>query len=217
MKQENNLYFFGREIATRSLVPKVKVYDEKVMIKGRDHFRVWDPEKSKLGAAFTKGLKNTFFKDGSKVLYLGIASGTSASHVSDIIGNKGIIYGIEFASRPLRDLMLVCRKRKNIIPMLADARLPDTYANKIEKVDIIFQDIAQRDQADIFLNNMDLFLKSGGIGLIAIKAKCIDVTKKVRQVFREQKEHINTKYKVIQEIPLAPYELDHTLFVVRRK
>ena len=216
MKSDNGLYSFGKDIATKSLVPKVKVYDEKLVNVGKDQFRIWDPDHSKLGAAFRKGLQNNYFWDSAKVLYLGIASGTSASHVSDLIGNNGIIYGVEFAPRPLRDLVFVCKKRKNIIPILADARLPDTYANRIETVDVLFQDIAQRDQSEIFIRNMDLFLKSGGVGMISIKARSIDVTKKVSVVFKEQKEIISKRFRIEKEIVLTPYEKDHILFIVRK-
>ena len=216
MKSDNGLYTFGKDIATKSLVPKVKVYGEKLVNVGKDQFRIWDPDHSKLGAAFRKGLQNSFFWDSAKVLYLGIASGTSASHVSDLIGDKGIIYGVEFAPRPLRDLVFLCRKRKNIIPILADARLPDTYANRIETVDVLFQDIAQRDQSEIFMKNMDLFLESGGVGIIAIKARSIDVTKKVSAVFKEQKDIISKRFHIEKEIILTPYEKDHILFIIRK-
>ena len=217
MKSDNGLYTIGNDFATRSLVPKVKVYDEKLVNISGDQFRIWDPEHSKLGAAFKKGLKNDYFKEGQRILYLGVASGTSASHISDIIGNKGILYGVEFAPRPLRDLLFVCKKRKNIIPLLADARLPDTYANRIETADIVFQDIAQKDQSEIFMKNMDLFLKSSGVGMISIKARCIDVTKKPNQVFMEQKEIISKRFDIEKEIRLDPYEQDHILFIVRKK
>jgi fibrillarin-like pre-rRNA processing protein len=217
MQSKNGLYLIGSEFATKSLVLNSKIYDEKVVTRGKDQFRLWDPEKSKLGAAFKKGLQNDYFKKGTKVLYLGIASGTTASHISDLITNDGVIYGVEFAQRPLRDLIFNANQRKNIIPILADARATEFFAQRIEKVDIIFQDIAQKDQSEIFMENIDCFLKENGTAMISIKSRSIDVSKKVRQVFREQKEILSKKLNVIKEIPLAPYEMDHILFVCKKK
>ena len=42
------------------------------------------PFRSKLAAAILGGVENIWMKPGSKVLYLGAASGTTVSHVSDI-------------------------------------------------------------------------------------------------------------------------------------
>lgn len=49
-------------------------------------YRVWNPFRSKLGAAILSGVDNIHMPPGSKVLYLGAASGTTVSHVSDIVG-----------------------------------------------------------------------------------------------------------------------------------
>lgn len=49
-------------------------------------YRVWNPFRSKLGAAILGGVDQIHIKPGAKVLYLGAASGTTVSHVSDIVG-----------------------------------------------------------------------------------------------------------------------------------
>jgi rRNA 2'-O-methyltransferase fibrillarin len=49
-------------------------------------YRVWNPFRSKIAAAIVGGVDNLYIKPGSKVLYLGAASGTTVSHVSDIVG-----------------------------------------------------------------------------------------------------------------------------------
>jgi fibrillarin-like rRNA methylase len=49
-------------------------------------YRVWNPFRSKLAAAIVGGIENLWIAPGNKVLYLGAASGTSVSHVSDIVG-----------------------------------------------------------------------------------------------------------------------------------
>jgi len=129
-----------RDWATKSLVPGIKVYDESVIKRKDGEYRVINPEKSKYGAALVKGMRKPYFKEDQKVLYLGIASGTTSSHISDIVGKDGIIYGLEISARPLRDLVRISTKRNNIVPIMADARIPETFAQRIEQVDVLYQD-----------------------------------------------------------------------------
>ena len=62
-------------------------------------YRVWNPFRSKLAASILAGVDNIHIKPGAKVLYLGAASGTSVSHVSDIVGPEGSVYAVEFSHR----------------------------------------------------------------------------------------------------------------------
>lgn len=79
-------------LVTRNLVPGESVYGEKrIAIEGTEpdtkvEYRVWNPFRSKLAAGVLSGLDNIFIAPGKKVLYLGAASGTSVSHVADIVG-----------------------------------------------------------------------------------------------------------------------------------
>ncbi len=203
-----------RVLATKNLVPGHTVYDEKlVRFKGVE-YRVWNPYRSKLAAAIINGLKEVPVKPGSKILYLGIASGTTASHISDIIGTSGIIYGIEFAPRPLRDLIKVAEVRRNIIPLLKDARLPHEYSYIGETVDILYADLAQPFQAEIFIRNAKMFLRPKGSGLIAIKARSIDVTRPPDEIFEEQKKILEEEgnFEVVEGVRLDPYARDHIMF-----
>ena len=203
-----------RVLATKNLVPGHTVYDEKlVRFKGVE-YRVWNPYRSKLAAAIINGLKEVPVKPGSKILYLGIASGTTASHISDIIRTSGIIYGIEFAPRPLRDLIKVAEVRRNIIPLLKDARLPHEYSYIGETVDILYADLAQPFQAEIFIRNAKMFLRPKGSGLIAIKARSIDVTRPPDEIFEEQKKILEEEgnFEVVEGVRLDPYARDHIMF-----
>ncbi len=204
----------GKEsLATKNLTPGIKAYDEKLVKFGGVEYRIWSPYRSKLAAAIMNGLKELPIKQGDKVLYLGIASGTTASHISDIIGKEGIIYGIEFSQRPIRDLIRVSEARKNIVPLLKDARKPHEYSYIAEPVDLLYEDVAQPFQSEIFIKNAKMFLKRGGTGFIAIKARSIDVTKPPEEVFREQKEIIEKQgFVVEEEIKLDPYSRDHIMF-----
>lgn len=79
---------------------------------------------------------------GSKVLYLGAASGTTVSHVSDIVGENGHVYAVEFSKRCGRDLVNLAKKRTNIHPIIEDARKPTRYRMLIDMVDCVFADVA---------------------------------------------------------------------------
>ncbi len=214
---QKNIYRFGRDYATLSIAPKRKVYDEKIIRRGKDEYRIWDPTKSKLSAALQKGLRNTPFFRGMKIVYLGAANGTTPSHISDIIGQSGLIYAVEFSSRSMRDLISVSRARKNIIPMLADARMPDTYANQIEKADLIYCDVAQPDQTEILIRNAKLLLKKGAYIMIAIKARSINVIRNPKHIYAEEREKLKKEFDILEELNLHPLEKDHAFFVAKSR
>ncbi|VDO30574.1 unnamed protein product [Haemonchus placei] len=146
-------------------------------------YRVWNPFRSKLAAAMMAGLENVHIKPGTKLLYLGAASGTTVSHCSDIVGSEGIVYAVEFSHRSGRDLLNVAKKRPNIVPIVEDARHPHKYRMLVGMVDTIFSDVAQPDQARIVALNAHNFLKNGGHAVISIKANCIDSTAEPEAVF----------------------------------
>jgi fibrillarin-like pre-rRNA processing protein len=177
-------------------------------------YRVWDPFRSKLAAAILKGLTNQPIKPSHSVLYLGAASGTTASHVSDIVGERGHVYCVEFASRSMRDLVYnVCTYRLSMSPILEDARFPNKYAILIRgKVDDIYCDIAQPEQARILADNADLFLKDHGWILLAVKAQSIDVTSKPSKVYKREIGVLkNRGFRVEQLVNLEPYEKAHAM------
>ena len=210
------VYLAGGKLATRSLAPGTRVYGEKIVREEGAEFRIWDLHRSKLAAAIHKGLKDMPIKPGSSVLYLGASTGTTPSHVSDIVGMEGAVYCVEFAQRSMRDLLSVCEKRENMLPIMGDARQPDEYAEGIGKVDVVYQDVAQPDQSDILLKNSRKFLKKGGWALVAIKSQSIDVSRQSSKVFEEFVGQISGEIEIAQQIGLAPYDLEH-LFVSGRK
>ncbi len=208
-----------RRIASKNLAPGRNVYGERLIKYKNIEYRLWDPFRSKIAAAIIKGLKNLPMKAGSKVLYLGAASGTTASHVSDIVGEDGHVFCIEFAPRPLKELINnVCRFRSNMSPILADARFPEKYANLIEKVDVIYCDIAQPEQAQILVDNAKVFLKKNGWIMLAIKARSIDVTKEPSEVYKREIAILeNNGFQIHQVIHLEPYDKDHAMILAQYK
>ncbi len=210
----DGVYKIDNKLATINLVPGEKVYGEQLVKIGNIEYRIWDEFRSKPAAAIKNGLENFPIKEGSKILYLGIASGTTASHFSDIIKN-GIIYGIEISEIPLKDLILIAEKRKNIVPILADARKIEQYEHLVEKVDVVYCDIAQPDEVRVFLENCKKFLKEKGYGMIAIKSRSIDVTKNPNEIYKQAKKEIEEYYEVLEIVKLDPYQKDHAILVCK--
>jgi fibrillarin-like pre-rRNA processing protein len=206
-------------LATRNLSPGRSVYSERlVKFKGVE-YRVWDAFRSKLAGAILKGLQNVPIKPGHRVLYLGAASGTTPSHVSDIVGETGHVYCVEFASRSIRDLINnVIAYRANMSPFLEDARLPQKYAMFIQgKVDDVYCDVAQPEQAKVLADNADLLLKTQGWVMFAVKAQSIDVTKEPSAVYQQEIKVLKTRgFKIDEIVGLEPYDKAHAMIVAHR-
>ena len=200
-----------KQLATRNLDPGKTVYGEKLIPVEGVEYRTWDPRRSKLGAMILKKF-DIPFKEDSKVLYLGAASGTTVSHVSDIV-SEGTVYAVEFAPRSMRDLIGLASRRKNIHPILADARNPDSYSHLVEPVDLIFQDVAQPNQAEIAARNAIRFLKKDGYLLLSIKARSIDTAANPKEVFKEEVKKLEQAFKpgfeILNAKDLMPYHEDH--------
>ncbi len=196
--------------ATMNLAKGKTVYGERVITEKKEEFRIWDPYRSKLSAALIRGLEAYGFEPEGTVLYLGASSGTTASHVSDLLGLKGMIYCVEFAPRVMRDLVQVCATRQNMVPLLADARYPETYNFVPELVDVLYQDVAQPNQAKILIQNAKRFLRPGGTAYVAIKARSIDVAAKPKRIFqREEKTLTQSGFTIVDRITLEPFTADH--------
>jgi fibrillarin-like pre-rRNA processing protein len=149
---------------------------------------------------------------------LGAASGTTVSHVSDILGENGHVYCVEFAARSIRDLVdNVCAFRMNMSPILADARFPERYSALVEKVDTIYCDIAQPEQAKLLADNADSFLKDNGWIMLAVKSQSIDVTKEPSEVYREEANTLKKRgFRIEQVVNLEPYDKAHVMIVAQK-
>ena len=175
-----------------------------------DGWRRWDPHRSKLGAMLAKGMA-TGLDGGETVLYLGAAAGTTVSHVADFAGPT---YAVEFAARPMRDLVDVAAGRPRLFPLLKDARKPETYAHVVEPVDAIVQDVATRGQAKVALANRE-FLRADGRLVLAVKARSEDVTGEPAAVFEDALATLREGYEVLERDRLEPYHADHLGVVAR--
>ena len=223
MEEDKKSFFWiksegQKKLATENLVPGNQVYKEKLIKQKGTEFRLWDPFRSKLAAAIMKELEHFPFENRTKVLYLGASTGTTISHISDIVGPSGIIFGVEHASRVARDFLdRVASHRANIIPILQDARKPKEYFSVFGKVDIVYVDIAQPDQTKIAMENCELFLKKNGYFYLIIKTRSIDVTKAPSKIIEEEIEKLKPKFEILQTINLHPYDKDHAMVIAKYK
>lgn len=209
----------SERLATRNLTPGKRVYGEQLISWGGVEYRVWNPYRSKLAAAILNGLRVMPIGDGSCVLYLGAAAGTTPSHVSDIVGERGIVYSVEFSPRVFREFMerLVDAGRRNVVPILADARFPQQYAGIVRRVDVVYIDIAQPFQAKILADNADFFLRSGGHVMLIIKAMSIDVTREPSETFRREVDHLKERgFEILDMVHLEPYDTAHAVVIGRK-
>jgi fibrillarin-like pre-rRNA processing protein len=202
----------GEHLYTVNAAPGKAVYGERLVNVNGVEYRAWDPRRSKLAAAILLGAKGMGVDPSTKVLYLGAASGTTASHVSDIVLN-GIVHCVEVSQRSFRDLVSVCESRRNMIPHLADANRPEDYSHEIEGIELVYQDIAQRNQVDIFVRNMAAF--DAGHGILMLKSRSVNVNRKPKDVFAEVRKELAAKtLKVKSVVNLERYSKDHAAFIV---
>jgi fibrillarin-like pre-rRNA processing protein len=206
----------GRDIYTENAVKGFRYSDEKIVKKGGKEYRLWDPFRSKLAAAIAKGFKHIPFPETRdwNMLYLGAAHGYTVSYISDILKN-GMIFAVEFSERCFKELFPVCEKRKNIMPIFADARLPEQYY-WVPEVDALYVDIAQPDATEIAVRNAQIFLKKNGILFLAIKTRSIDVTKPPRKICEnEVNKLVENGFKILEWRMIDPFEKDHGFIVAK--
>ncbi len=202
---------------TKNLVPGKSVYGERLIFHGGIELREWDPRRSKLAAMVIQRPIMNYLEDKAACLYLGAASGTTISHLSDIM-QIGVIYGVEFAERSIRQLIQNTSERSNIIPILGDANYPSEYANSIfTRIDLLYQDVAQPNQAEIAIENSNYYLAENGIGILAIKSQSIDSVVPPEQIYEQEKKKIeNAGYHLLETIDIHKYASNHVIIVFKK-
>ena len=207
-----HVYTDGDRVYTVNLDPGVAVYGERLVAQGGVEYRAWDPRRSKLAALLQKGVGVFPFGRRTDVLYLGAAQGTTVSHISDICV-EGTIYAVEVSRRAFQKLLALSERRHNVMPILGDAGKPEAYERLVGPVEALYQDVAQRDQVEIFARNLR-FLKPGGFGLLMVKARSADVTAKPQAIYEAARRELAAELDVLQVTELDPYEADHAAIVV---
>ena len=203
------VYTDGKNYYTCSAHGK-SVYGERI-IKGKNcYYRLWNPWRSKLSSCMHLKLK-TFPFQNKKILYLGAATGTTVSHISDI---SKTVWAVELSPISMSKLVALAKSRKNIYPILNDARHPEEYSIFVDSPDIIYQDISQRDQVSIFIKNMDFF--NAEIGFLMLKTRTIDIRKKTREILKIAKRKIEENYNIVEIIDIGKYQKEHYAIVVKK-
>lgn len=217
----SNVYISGPphnlKLYSKNLVPGNKVYGEKLITFKGEEYREWDPYRSKLAAMILEKPSVDFLSNELKCLYLGASSGTTISHLSDIVYN-GIIYGVEFAERSMRQLIQNTKNRKNIVPILGDANFPEKYANSVfTNIDLVYQDIAQPNQAQIAIANCSYYLKDKGTLILAIKSQSIDSVQKPEKIYIQEKKILEKAgYKISESFNIHKYAANHIILIVHK-
>jgi fibrillarin-like pre-rRNA processing protein len=211
-----HVYKVSGKLFTDNFVPGYNPFNEIIVNDRGKELREWNPNRSKLGAAIVKGMKLEM-EEGWKILYLGIAHGYTASRVATIVGKEGVVYGVEMSERCFNDLLPLTERYTNIVPVLSDARKTENY-DWVEKVDLVFCDIADRQMTIIAADNCRKFLKPKGLLMLAIKSRSIDVTESPRKIVQAQIAILEKEgFEILETKMLDPFEKDHGFIFARMR
>jgi fibrillarin-like pre-rRNA processing protein len=204
-----NMLREGQDLFTRNATPGRAVYGEELRSFDGVEFRRWDPWRSKLAAYVLKGGATSELERSRRVLYLGGAHGTTVSHLIDLLPDA-TIFAVEKSPSSFAALLALARERSGLLPILADAHLPERYRADVGVVDLLYQDVAQRDQSIIFRENALACLGRGGSGLLQLKVRSVTQRRPPREVIRETRRQLSEDgFRVRSEVDLAPYAREH--------
>lgn len=205
----------GRDLYTTNATPGARVYGETLRVVGGVEYREWDPFRSKLAAALLRGLSADRLGDVRSVLYLGGAHGTTVSHISEV-WPEATVYVIEKSPTSFAPLLALARRRSNLLPILADAQLPERYQADVGTVDFLYQDVAQRAQAQIFVENAHACLSERGRGLLMLKVRSVTQRGSASAIVREARRTLEEAgFEIDREVGLEPFSREHVALSVR--
>jgi fibrillarin-like pre-rRNA processing protein len=199
----------GAELYTRNALPGRSVYGERLHQFGEVGYRAWDPWRSKLAAYLIRGGPPLDWDRCRKLLYLGGAHGTTVSHLSDILPGTEF-FVVEKSPTPFGALLALARERVNVIPILADAHLPERYRAEVGLVQAIYQDIAQADQVEILAENARACLAPGGEALLFLKVRSVTQRRPTGQILDATRRALRDAGLTVQaSVNVAPFARDH--------
>jgi fibrillarin-like pre-rRNA processing protein len=204
-EEERRVYF------TEAAGSLPSVYGERTLSLPTATLRQWEPGRSKLGAALARGWTEPLPRPGERWLYLGAATGTTASHVSDLVGPEGAVYAIEKSVRPFARLLRLAEQYPNLLPILGDARRPEEFLGSVPPVDGVYVDLAQPDQVDIAWTNARLFLRGAGTLILALKTSSMGRTLEPRAHLAAATERLSGGFDLLPAVPLDPFHRRHYL------
>ena len=200
------------ELWTETVGVEPSVYGERWAYAGGRAYRAFEPARSKLSAALVREWSGPIPEAEERWLYLGAASGTTSSHVSDLVGLTGRVYAIERSLRPFGRLLALARRWPNLYPILADAREPRSYSGLVPLVRGLYADIAQADQVEIVRTNAAHFLDGPGAGLLmALKTASMGRDASAPQHVRRAEEELGRYFDLEPSVRLDPFHRGHYL------
>jgi len=209
-----NVMSDGDNLYTRNLSEGHSVYGELLVNFDESEYRRWNPRRSKLAAYLLLSNASGDLRSNDTILYLGAASGTTVSHISDIV-NEGTIYAVEISKRAFRELLANCSDRSNIVPILGDARNTDHLSTFLDQADYLYEDIAQRDQVGIFTSCMRRFRCR--TGMLMLKCRSIDVSASPKAIAGDAEKEIEESGLTVKSVTdLSNFEKDHFALLVKR-
>jgi fibrillarin-like pre-rRNA processing protein len=209
------LFRRSHALYTLNLRPGEKVYGEELVEDEGKEYRRFDPWRSKLAAYVAQGGRSWPYRRVRSVLYLGGGHGTTASHLSDILP-EGSIHVVEKSPRAFGSLLALCDVRENLTPILADVQMPERYRADCGEVDHLYQDVSQRGQVEILLENLRAALKPHGTVFFQLKTRSVTQTEPPRAVLRRATRELEEAgCEVVETVDLAPYSRGHYTIVLR--
>lgn len=198
------------ELWTESVGDLPPVYGERWTDVGNRRLRHFDPSRSKLAAALVRGWTGDLPAPGERWLYLGAASGTTASHVADLVGPDGRVYALERSVRPFSRLLTLAERWPNLRPMLGDAREPREYGTLVPPVDGLYADIAQPDQLAIVLANAELLFSGDGARLlVALKTPSMGRSRSASAHRDASEIELSDRVAMVPSVSLEPFHRGH--------
>jgi len=200
------------ELWTETVGSPPPVYGERWAAFGARTYRAFEPVRSKLAAAIVRDWRGPLPAPAERWLYLGAATGTTASHVADLLGPDGRLYAVERSPRPFARLLNVAERWPNLLPVLGDARDPIGYADRVPLVDGIYADVAQPDQVALVVENARLFLRDrAGMVVVALKTSSMGRTLGAPAHLRASEAALSAELELAPSVRLDPFYRSHYL------
>ncbi len=191
-------------------LPKIlRIKNNRLELKVKSKWINWNPYSSKLAAYTLENGEFWPFTDKKIILYLGAAEGNTVNFLSHIC-HQGRIIAVDISTVAMAELLKLVEKRNNIIPCLEDAHFPNKYKLQTNIPDIIYQDIAQGDQIEIFIRNYDYFKPKCGFLMLktgSIHGKKNDILKDVNHTLRK-------KFKIVDIVDISKWAKGHNAYYV---
>lgn len=206
----------GRSLFTENADPGHRSYGEEVRAEGGRELRAWDPWRSKLAAFLVRADRFPPLPEPVRaVLYLGGAHGTTVSHISDIFPSARIVV-VEKSPESFGSLLELSRRRSNLTPILADAQLPERYAADVGPVDFVYQDVAQRSQVPVLLENAGACLDAAGASLLMLKVRSVTQRRPPAAIVEAARRELERAgWRVDRPVDLAPFARQHAALWLR--